>query len=370
MRVGVVGCGQVSRAYLSTLSRLAGVSVTALSDSLRERAEAAAASLPGAGVLTPQELFSSAEVDLVLNLTVPAAHFEVASKALAAGKHVYNEKPLATKTQQGAQLLSAAAGQGLRVGCAPDTVLGTGVQTARAVVDQGDIGTPHAATAFMACPGHEAWHQRPQFYYQAGGGPLFDMGPYYLSALVHLLGPVRRVAGASSRPRPTRVVGSGPLAGHTFNTEVDTHVTGLLEHRSGALTTLVMSFEIWGSHLPRIEVHGTEGSLSVPDPNNFSGAVERFSRASGTWERVPERAGYIGASRGCGVAELAKAVAAGLPHRANGQVAHHVLEVMARLLEAARERVWLEVASSCDRPEPVPLSALPETAGEGASELR
>jgi predicted dehydrogenase len=370
LRIGVIGCGQISRTYLGTLSRLATVSVTALADSVPERAEAAAATLPGTSVLEPEELAESSEVDLVLNLTVPVAHFEVASLALKSAKHVYNEKPIATTRQQSAELLSAAAAQDLRLGCAPDTVLGTGVQTARAVVDAGDIGTPHTATAFMASPGHEAWHQRPQFYYQPGGGPLFDMGPYYLSALVHLLGPVKRVAGASSRPRPTRVVGSGPLAGTKLHAEVDTHVTGLLEHASGALTTLVMSFEIWGSHLPKIEVHGTEGSLSVPDPNHFAGAVERFSPTSGQWEQVPERAGYVGASRGYGVADLAEALSTSRPHRANGELGHHVLDVMVTLLEASEQKAWLEVASSCERPELVALSRLPEKAGQEASGLR
>ena len=376
LRVGVIGCGHISRAYLSALARLADVEVTAVADKVRERAEQAAASIGGARgargarVLEPPELAASEEVDLVLNLTVPAAHFEVASLALKAGKHVYNEKPLATNRQQSAELLHLAGGMGLRVGCAPDTVLGTGVQTARAVVDEGGIGTPHSAMAFMVSPGHEGWHHRPQFYYQVGGGPLFDMGPYYLSALVHLLGPVSKVTAAASRPRPKRVIGSGPLAGSTVHSEVDTHVAALLEHTSGALTTVVMSFEVWGSRLPRIEVHGTEGSLTVPDPNQFAGKVEVLSPAGGQWETVPERAGYIGAARGAGVADLAEALSAGRSHRANGHLAHHVLDVMEALNEAAGTREWLKVASSCERPELVPLTVLPERAGQAANGLR
>lgn len=361
--MGVVGCGQISGAYLRTLNRLAGVRVSALADMVAERASEAAEHVPGASVLTPQQLVSSPDVDLVLNLTVPAAHAEVALAGLSSGKHVYNEKPLAATRHEGVQLLAAAEGKGVRLGCAPDTVLGTGTQTARAVIDQGGIGTPHAATAFMPSPGHEIWHHRPQFYYQPGGGPLFDMGPYYLTALVHLLGPVTLVAGASSRPRATRTVGSGPLAGTTFASEVDTHITGILQHASGALTTLVMSFEMWAANLPKIEVHGTEGSLSVPDPNGFGGEVKRFSPKGQQWETVEDCAGYIGASRGYGVAEIAEAIATGRPHRANGRLAHHVLDVMVTLMEGAQQRAWLEVESSCERPDLVPLTALPEVAG-------
>ncbi len=338
--------------------------MTAFADMETGRAMDAADRVPGARALAPEELATSPDVDIVVNLTVPAAHYGVALMALAGGKHLYNEKPLASTRAESREMISAAASRGLRVGCAPDTVLGTGIQTARAVIDQGGIGTAHSAVAFMASPGHEAWHQRPQFYYQQGGGPLYDMGPYYLTALVHLLGPVKRVVGASSRPRPRRVVGSGPLAGTTFHSEVDTHVTGILEHASGALSTLVMSFELWGAHLPKIEVHGTEGSLSVPDPNRFDGEVERFSPGSKQWEPVADVAGYIGASRGYGVAELCEALATGRPHRANGELAYHVLDVMATLMDAADQGRWLELESSCERPAIVPLSALAQVAGE------
>lgn len=338
--------------------------MTALADTVIERAIDAADRVPGARALAPEELTASPDVDVIVNLTVPAAHFEVALMALAGGKHVYNEKPLASTRAESQEMISAAASRGLRIGCAPDTVLGTGIQTARAVIDQGGIGTAHSAVAFMASPGHEAWHQRPQFYYQQGGGPLYDMGPYYLTALVHLLGPVKRVVGASSRPRPTRVVGSGPLAGTTFHSEVDTHVTGILEHTSGALSTLVMSFELWGAHLPKIEVHGTEGSLWVPDPNRFDGRVERFSPGSKEWESVEDAAGYVGASRGYGIAELGEALATGRPHRANGDLAYHVLDVMATLMDAAGQGTWLDIESSCERPAIVALSTMAQVAGK------
>jgi len=240
------------------------------------------------------------------------------------------------------------------VACAPDTVLGTGVQTALAVVDAGEIGVPHAATAFMTVPGHERWQPDPEFYYQPGGGPLLDMGPYYLTALVQLLGPVRRVAGMSSRPRSRRTIGDGPRAGTAFPVDVDTHVTGLLEHENGALTTLMMSFDVWATHLPFIELYGSAGSLSVPDPNYFGGDVRLFTAAGDTWTVVPPRAGYADAGRGVGLLDLAEALTEDRPHRAAADVALHVLEVMEAILASARGGGSVPVHTTCRRPDRVP----------------
>ncbi|HEX3786933.1 MAG TPA: Gfo/Idh/MocA family oxidoreductase [Pseudonocardiaceae bacterium] len=359
LRVGVVGAGNISRAYLGTLPSLSNVQVTAVADLVGDRAAAAAATVDGARALQVDELLAADDVDLVLNLTIPAAHAEVAHAAITSGKHVYGEKPLAADTGSARSVLDLAERAGVLVGCAPDTVLGTGVQTARAVLDAGEIGTPVAATAFMVTPGHERWHPDPDFYYQPGGGPLFDMGPYYLTALVTLLGPVARVVGMSSTPRARRVIGSGPRAGSEIEVNVATHVTGVLEHAGGALSTLVMSFEVWAGKLPRIEVYGTSGSLSVPDPNGFDGQVHIF-RAGDQWSPVAEAGGYRGASRGYGLSDLAGALAAGTPHRADGQLAYHVLDVMESLLAAASAGRAVEVASTCDRPAAVPLGARPD----------
>ncbi|MFE4173530.1 Gfo/Idh/MocA family protein [Streptomyces sp. NPDC056909] len=353
LRIGMVGAGKISGAYLDTLERLDGVTLTAVTDLDPGRAGAVAARVPGVAVSgSVAELVARPDVDAVLNLTIPAAHAEVALAALAAGRHVYGEKPLAATRAEADAVLAAAGAAGLRVGCAPDTVLGTGVQTARKAVDDGLIGTPVAATAFMTTPGHERWHPDPEFYYRPGGGPLLDMGPYYLSALVHLLGPVVKVTGAASRPRAEREIGSGPRAGERFAVEVATHVTGVLRHAGGALTTLVMSFDIHAARLPRIEVHGTAGSLSVPDPNGFDGPVE-VHRDGGEWETLPVSAGYTGAGRGTGLADLAEALAAGRPHRASAELSRHVLDIMLTLLASAREDRGLPVESSCARPEPV-----------------
>ncbi len=359
LNVGVIGCGKISGQYLTALDRLDGVRVTACTDLDPARAAAVAGQYDGvAAVPTVAGLLARSDVDLALNLTLPAGHAEVAHAALAAGKHVYNEKPLAATTAEATGVLRAAAAAGLRVGCAPDTVLGTGVQTARAALAGGRIGTPVAATAFMTGAGHESWHPDPEFYYRPGGGPLYDMGPYYLTALVTMLGPVVKVTGAASRGRTSRTIGSGPRAGTVFTTEVDTHVTGVLEHASGALTTVVFSFEVAAARLPRIEVYGTTGTLSVPDPNNFDGVVELGTRDG--WTALPVGAGYPGAGRGIGVADLAAAVATDRPHRASAELAYHVLDIMESLSGAATAGTPTSLGSTCPIPDPVPL----DTAGQ------
>ncbi len=352
LRVGVIGAGKISGQYTRTLLGIPYLPVTSVADLSPERAAEVAAQHPGARAESVEQLLAADDVDLVLNLTIPAVHGEIALAALAAGKHVYNEKPLALTVNEGRSVLAAAAGGGLRVGCAPDTVLGTGIQTARALVDAGRIGTPVAATAFMTTPGHERWHPDPEFLYRPGGGPLFDMGPYYLTSLVHLLGPVVSVTGVSSRPTDSREIGSGPRAGTRFDVEVDTHVAGILVHASGAVSTLMISFDVWAARLPRIEVYGSRGSVSVPDPNQFEGQVEVFTAEAGAWEAVEPSAGYRHGGRGIGIADLVQALS-GEPHRASGEVALHVLDVMQTLLQAAQEGRSRPITTAVDRPAPI-----------------
>jgi predicted dehydrogenase len=353
LSVGVVGAGKISGQYSETISRLPQVRITAVADLDPERSRLLADQHPGARVVSLPQMFAAADVDLVLNLTTPAGHAGVALAAIAAGKHVYGEKPLAATGVEGRAIVDAAAAADLRAACAPDTVLGTGVQTARAALDSGAIGVAHAATAFMTGPGHERWHPDPEFYYQPGGGPLLDMGPYYLTALIHLLGPVRRVTGMSSRPRDERTIGSGPRAGTSFPVGVDTQVAGVLQHDSGALTTMIMSFDIWATHLPNIEVHGSTGSLSVPDPNYFAGDVRLFTRDSGEWSTLEPTAGYAGAGRGVGLVDLHEALAQDRPHRTGVDVALHVLDVMESIQASARTGEFVTVSTTCDRPERV-----------------
>lgn len=358
LRIGLVGAGAISGAYLDSLGTLDGLELVAVADLLPAKAQDVQQRVPSARVLGVDELIDAPDVDLVLNLTVPQAHAPVALQAIAAGKPVYGEKPLASTLADAAAVVAAADRAGVTLGCAPDTVLGTGIQTARKAVDDGLIGAPISATATMVTPGHEAWHPNPDFYYQPGGGPLLDMGPYYLSALVTMLGPVVRVSGAASRLRDHRVIGSGPRRGEVLPVLVDTHVTGVLEHRTGALSTILMSFDAVGSKASRIEVHGVSGSLVVPDPNNFSGDVHLRRLDVAGWEELPVSAGYRDAGRGCGLADLATAEP-DRPPRASAALAFHVLEVMERLLESAASGSRLPISSSPERPAPVPLQNLP-----------
>lgn len=353
-RVGIVGLGNISRQYLSTLSRLNALRVAAVADLDHSRAEAIARTHE-VRALTVDDLLVADDVDVLLNLTTPASHGEVALKAIAAGKWIYGEKPLATTLRDAHAVMATASQAEVRVGCAPDTVLGTGVQTARKAIDDGHIGAPRSATAMMMVPGHEHWHPNPDFYYQQGGGPLLDMGPYYITALIHLLGPVESVVGMASRPQPSRTIHSGPRAGEVIPVHVDTHVVGILRHASGAISTLVMSFDAVGTRSRSIEVHGDLGSMSVPDPNTFSGEVSLLALESKQWVSVPPSAGYRDASRGFGLADMV----AGEHDRATGQVALHVLEVMLGILGAGRTGAAIAITSTCNPGPTVPLQDAP-----------
>ncbi|AYC43285.1 Gfo/Idh/MocA family protein [Streptomyces griseorubiginosus] len=354
-RIGVVGLGVISRAYLDTLVGRDAVRVTAVADLDASRSAAVAAELPGVRALSVAELLNSPDVDTVLNLTVPAAHSEIALGAIGHGKNVYGEKPLAAELADAQAVLEAAAKASVRVGCAPDTVLGSGVQTARAAVEAGAIGRPLFASAVMITPGHERWHPQPDFYYAPGGGPLLDMGPYYLTSLVHLLGPVRAVIGASSRLRSERVIGSGPRAGERIPVEVDSHVSGVLEHEGGALTTLTTSFDGVGTTAAPIEVHGETGTLTVPDPNHFDGEVRLLELGGSERRTLPPSAGYVGGARGVGLLDFV-AADGGRPARASGELALHVLETMTALLRSSAEGRRIELSTSVQRPAPVPLT--------------
>ncbi|MCK2213420.1 Gfo/Idh/MocA family oxidoreductase [Actinomadura sp. ATCC 31491] len=357
LNVGVVGTGAISAQYFRTIDRLPQLRLAAVADLDPARAAEAVAPYPGTPVRSVAELMADPGVDVVLNLTVPAAHAEVALLAIAAGKDVYCEKPLAATSADAARVLRAAEEAGVRVGCAPDTVLGTGTQTARKAVDDGLIGRPVAATATMVTPGHERWHPNPDFYYVPGGGPLLDMGPYYITSLVTLLGPVATVVGAASRPRAKRTIGSGPRRGEEIPVSVDTHVTGVLVHASGALSTLVMSFDAAATRAPHIEVHGERGSLVVPNPNHFDGLVQVAGVGDEDWRDLPESAGYVDGGRGIGLADLA-VTPAGEEPRAGGTLAYHVLDVMESLLASAHSGAAVPVASTCERPAPVALRTL------------
>ncbi|MFV2019316.1 Gfo/Idh/MocA family protein [Micromonospora sp. LOL_023] len=353
--VGVVGLGVISRAYLNTLAGHPTVRVVAVADLDAARAVAVAATIPDAEAVSVERLLQHPEVATVLNLTIPAAHAEISGAAIDAGRNVYVEKPLTVTFPEGRSIIDRAASVGVRVGCAPDTVLGTGTQTARAAIDGGLIGRPLCASAVMVTPGHERWHPNPDFYYARGGGPLLDMGPYYISALVHLLGPVRAVIGAASQLRDARVIGSGPRLGQRIPVEVPTHVTGVLEHAGGALSTLTTSFDGVATTAAPIEVQGETGTLVVPDPNKFDGEVRHLALDGPGWRSLEPRAGYAAASRGVGLIDLVRADEM-RPPRSSGEVGLHVLDIMTTLLRSAAEGRRVELTTTVQRPAPVPFT--------------
>ncbi|MET4781136.1 Gfo/Idh/MocA family oxidoreductase [Glaciihabitans sp. UYNi722] len=360
LRIGIVGVGKISEQYFASFPSLPGLELVAVAD-LDEARAATVAAEQGVEALTVDQLLVHPRIDAVLNLTIPAAHVEVGTRALEAGKHVYAEKPLALAPADAVDMLALAERNGLRVGSAPDTVLGTGIQTARQLLDSGRIGTAVGATAFWVSPGHELWHPAPQFYYQPGGGPLFDMGPYYLTALVTMLGPVVRVSGAVGRSDRERTVATGPNAGAPITVAVDTHVTATLEHASGVASSLTVSFDVWASRIPNIEVYGTEGTIAVPDPNGFSDPVAVWTKDEREWQTVEDSAGYVDAARGFGLADLARAIETDRPHRASGELAFHVLEIMDAIIRAGNEHRVIELDSTVERPKPVPFGLTPST---------
>jgi predicted dehydrogenase len=364
VKVGIVGCGTISAIYLKNARWLSAIEVAACADLFIERAEARAAEYGVPKACGVAELLADPAIEIVLNLTIPNAHAEIALAALEAGKSVYNEKPLAIGRADGRRLLALAAEKGLRVGCAPDTFLGGGIQTCRKLIDDGAIGQPVAAVAFMVNHGPEHWHPDPDFYYQIGAGPMFDMGPYYLTTLVNLIGPVRRVTGSAQITTAERTITSEPKFGTTIRVNTPTHVAGLLDFAGGAVGTIITSFDVWGSTLPRIEIYGTEGTLSVPDPNTFGGPVRLNRARQQGWEDVPLAYGYAENSRGLGVADMAAAIRSGRPHRASGALAYHVLDLMHAFHDASRMGTHIEVASTCDRPAPLPLGLAPGEVGD------
>ena len=354
MRIGLVGCGNISDVYIKNIKRFDMLAVAACADLDAERARSKAEVYDLPKSCSVEELLADPEIELVLNLTPPQAHFDVSLRALEAGKHVYSEKPLALNRDEGRRLLDAARSRNVRLGCAPDTFMGAALQTARRVLDAGELGRPVAAAAFMLCRGHESWHPSPDFFYQAGGGPVFDMGPYYLTALVSLLGPVSRVTAMAQTSFPERVITTEARKGEKIAVQTPTHVAALLQFACETTCTFTMSFDVWDHQLPPIEVYGVDGTLSLPDPNNFGGAVRMRPATGKTWRRLNATHGYEDNSRGVGLADMARAIQSGRPHRASGEMAFHVLDVTQALYESAEQGRHVNVASRCEKPDRMP----------------
>jgi predicted dehydrogenase len=341
--IGIIGAGVISQTYIENLTAFADTTVLAIGDLRPDvaRAKASEHGLPTGGDVDVVLRHPAGE--MVVNLTIPAAHADIAVRALSAGKHVWNEKPLALDRAGGRAILAAADAAGLRVGCAPDTFLGTGLQTVRRLIEAEAIGEPLTALALLQSPGPDSWHPNPAFLFQVGGGPLFDIGPYYLTALIQLFGPVGSVAAVASKARDRRAIGSGPKAGETFDVTMPTHVGALIRFAGGSSAQVIFSFD---SALPRIllEVTGRDATMILPDPNEFDGDVAIRRRGSSATETVARTQAV--ATRGTGVLEMARAIRENRPHRADGALAYHVLDVMAAIGEAAETGAFVPIEST------------------------
>ena len=375
-RIGLIGCGRISDIYLKTCAKFDALDVVACASLDIEESRAKAAQYDIAKACTSDEIFADPEIDCVLNLTIPAAHAEISLAALEAGKHVYSEKPFVADLEDGRKILALAEAKGLCVGNAPDTFLGGRWQTCRKLMDDGVIGAPTGVSAFVGSHGVERYNPNPDFYYQKGGGPLLDLGPYYLTAMVFLLGPIARVGGLSRRTFDKRMIENGPRNGELMEVDVDTHVLGLLEFSSGVIGQMMMSFDVWDSETPRFEIYGEDGTICIPDPdpihgaNIFEGPVWYRTRETSRWSykpRVPgldawqvaeNTHGFNSDSRGLGLLDLAYAVKDRRPPRANGDMAQHVLEAMLGILESPKTGAYHVLQSTCATPAPLPKDFL------------
>ncbi len=351
--LGLIGCGNISGIYLKNLtSMFNNVELIGVHDIVQERAEEVATQYKDYKIkaMSFNEMLTHKEINIVVNLTTPPFHYQVCNAVLDAGKHVYVEKPLSVTQEEGKKLIEKAKASRLLIGGAPDTFLGGGIQTCKKLIDDNWIGTPIAATAYMTCHGHESWHPDPEFYYKTGGGPLFDMGPYYLTALISLMGSIQSVSSMTNITFPTRTITSEKKFGQTIHVEVPTHVAGLMRFSSGAIGNIITSFDVWDTHLPRIEIYGTEGSLQVPDPNTFGGPVYVKKSFHKEWSEIPLTHGFAENSRGLGVSDMANCLLTGEPHRSHGDLTYHVLEIMHALHRAAEIGKEVQIESSAQVP--------------------
>lgn len=360
--VGVIGVGVISDTYLENLRSFPDVEVLIVGDLLPDRARAQAEKygVPGHG--SPADVLAHPDVQLVVNLTIPAAHVEVSSAAIAAGKHVWSEKPLGLDRDAVAAMLEQARAAGVRVGSAPDTLLGPGFQSARRAIEAGVIGEPLFAQTAFQTQGPDLWHPNPGFLFAHGAGPLLDMGPYYFSALVSLLGPVDRVAAVGTKKQEERVIATGPNAGTTFPVEVPSTMQLVTAFESGRQAQTLLSFDSALERHGILEIHGTEGSIVLPDPNMFTGRTA-YVKPLGVlrdgmsheqrWIEVEEQGAVVG--RGLGVLDMVRAIAEDRPHVASGELGRHVLDVLLSAQESAATEQFVTVTSTV---APVPL--LPE----------
>ena len=353
-KVGIIGCGNISNAYFGTNAKFSFFDISACADLNLDAARAKAEQWDIPKACSVDELLADPEIEFIINLTIPAAHGPVMLRCLENGKSVYTEKPFTVTREEAQKIMALAKTKNLRVGSAPDTFLGGAHQTCRGLIDSGAIGEVVSATAFMMGRGHENWHPSPEFYYKKGGGPMFDMGPYYLTDLVQLIGPIESVSGYARTTHAQRTISSEPLKGKVIDVEVPTHISGSMQFQNGAIGTLVMSFDVMSHTLPNLQIHGTQGSLFVPDPNGFGGPVEL--RVAGEEPRQIELShGYTENARGIGMADMVRAIQQNRPHRCNDTLAYHVLDAMHAFHDSADQKRHIDLESTCERPAMLPI---------------
>ncbi len=354
-KIGIVGIGDISGIYLKNITEtFKELEIVAVCDLIKERALKAQEKYNIPKVYdTMDELFADESIEIVLNLTRPYEHFAVSKGALEAGKHVYSEKPLGASLEEGKELVALAESKGLMIGGAPDTFMGAGIQMCRKLIDEGAIGDVVGAAGFMICRGHETWHHDPEFYYKYGGGPMMDMGPYYITALINLLGGIKSVKGTAKISFDKRLITSQPFAGKIIDVDVPTYITGIMEFESGAVGTLTTTFDVYKSDSHDIEIYGSKGTLFVPDPNCFNGKIRLFDGKTKEEKVIESGFDYGENSRGLGLADFAKALETGRKPRASYKQTFHVLEVMQAFVNSGENGKTTEIKSAFTREAPM-----------------
>lgn len=347
MKIGIIGCGNISKAYFPGGEKAPNVRVKSCADIVLEAAQARAEEY-GVEAQTVDEMLADPEIELVVNITIPQAHKDIAIRTLEAGKHTYSEKPLALSVADGEAILAAGTKAGLRVGCAPDTFLGAGIQTSIKCINDGMIGQPFGGAVHLLCPGHESWHPNPGFYYLEGGGPMLDMGPYYITALVNMLGPVKQVCGFATQAFDERTCTCEARYGEVLPVEVPTHYSASLQFHSGAVINIQMSFDTRAATMTPFQIWGTKGSMTVTDPNQFKGNPRVFTTSDGEWRDIPKQ--FAENARMYGVVDMVEAIRKNRPHRVSGELALHVLEVMLACRKSSEEHSFITIKNQCEKP--------------------
>lgn len=360
VKIAIIGVGDISGIYLKNItSMFKEIDVIGVCDLIKEKAEKARETYKIPKLYNDMhEAFQDSEVDIVLNLTRPYEHYEVSKAALMAGKHVYSEKPLAATFEEGKKLVVLAEEKGLMLGGAPDTFMGSGIQTCRKLIDDGFIGDPVGAAAFMICRGHESWHPDPEFYYKHGGGPMMDMGPYYITSLVNLLGGVSGVTGISKASFKQRTITSNPLNGTLVKVDVPTYVTGIMNFDNGAIGTVFTTFDVHYETQARFEIYGSEGTLIIPDPNTFGGPIKLLRPEEGGYKEMPLMFDYAENSRALGLADMAKALQTGRCYRASYKLTRHVLEILTSFDKSSDQGKYISLETQYEREIPMKKNPL------------